>query len=138
MTEADGEHFAPDAEPATSKAIQSQDEEETEDEEVKRTCIAFLSGIHESDSSSDSEATDGEDQGSEDDDDEEDDVDISNDDDGDIDCQSNIDEQEGLVVFISGQVPKQDGTIYRPTPMIPKLPTHTEERERNSSDSEER
>jgi len=102
------------------------DQGETEDEEVKRNCVMGQSGLHDSDFS-ESEMEN------------EDEVEEEEEDDDDNDNDGEEEEQDHLVKFVcGGQIPKPEGMIYRPTPIVPKLPTHLEESEEDSSsDSEE-
>jgi hypothetical protein len=97
------------------------DQGETEDEEVKRNCIMGQVGLHDSDFS-DTEV-DGYDEEEEEDEEE-------------------LDEQGEPVKFVTSckQILNPRGMIYKPTPLMPQLPTHAEEDEGDSSsnDSEDR
>ena len=123
MTVAEGEQSRLVSDPVDSQG----DDGETEDEEVKRTCIAGHAGMRDSDLSSDNEESTS---GDENDEDEKDD--------DEVESQNNLEDNAALVEFVSGQIPRQEGTICRPTPMIPKLTTHTEESEESSNGTEER
>jgi hypothetical protein len=132
---ADGEQYDADAGPVDAGPVDTgnveSDEGETEDEEVKRTCIGGLSRMRDSDSGPASDETSCGDERERADEDEDD-----SDEEKEPSFHSNIDANEGLVEFVSDQV-SQEGRIYRPTPMIPNLTTHTEESQESSSDSEE-
>lgn len=118
-----------------AKSVQT-DDGETEDEEVKRTCLAGHSRMRDSELRSErDENVPGDEKEMDDDNDADDDYDDKEDE----ESQSYYgEENEGLVEFVSGQIPKNEGTVCRPTPMIPKLTTHAEETQESSSDSEER
>jgi hypothetical protein len=98
------------------------DQGETEDEEVKRNCVMGQTGLRDSDFSdseveyedeNDDDKEDGEDEGME-------------------------DGEEGLVEFVErpGLIRKQARMVYRPTPIVPKLPPHPEENEEEETSSE--
>ena len=111
------------------------DQGETEDEEVKRNCVLGQSGLLDSDfSESEDEEVDYD----------EDEEDNSNNSEA-IDRDGGKDEtmqekEDGLVQFVTRvQLREEEGMIYRPTPIIPKLVTNPQESEENdSTDSEER
>ena len=104
--------------------VESEDQDQTEDEEVKRNCIVGFSGLRDSDFS---------------------DTDMDDEDADPAEEQEDRDdpmEEEGqranLVQFVCGsQMTKPEGTtLFRPTPIVPKLATHPEESGEDASSSE--
>jgi hypothetical protein len=100
----------------TNNSNIESDQGETEDEEVKRNCIMGQSGLHDSDFS---------------------DSEIEGDDEDDGDDVEDEEQEEGEPVkFVTtcGQIPNPRGRIYKPTPLMPKLATHPEENDGDSTD----
>ena len=95
------------------------DQEETEDEEVKRNCIMGESGMRDSDFfDSESETEEEEPEGH-----------INDENKERLDGESNEDRIIDLVKFVSvgSQILKPKGVVlYRPTPILPSLLLHTE------------
>lgn len=117
--------------------LESDDQGETEDEEVKRNCMMGVSGLRDSDFSD----TDMDDEEENEEIIEEKQERNGGDNGANDDHMEEEDQGEHLVQFVSGgQMTKPEGILFRPTPIVPTLATHPEESEEDafsSSESEE-